>query len=174
VTNLKNGKSVVVRINDRGPFKKDRLIDMSYAAARELGMLGAGTTLVEVQALTDQASGSGPLIGEAAPDVLQKVPAHPAAAATMYVQVGAFGQAANAEDLQRQLEQRGFTNVVIRYDARDALHRVRVGPIADAREYDAVVNRVNAMQIRGARLVTERTDADRNLPATDAQGMPGG
>ena len=51
VTNLENGRSVVVRINDRGPFHDDRIIDMSYVAAGKLGMLGRGTAMVEVKAL---------------------------------------------------------------------------------------------------------------------------
>ncbi|NND58776.1 MAG: septal ring lytic transglycosylase RlpA family protein [Gammaproteobacteria bacterium] len=51
VTNLRNGSSVVVRVNDRGPFVKNRLIDLSYEAARRLDMLAAGTTLVEVEAI---------------------------------------------------------------------------------------------------------------------------
>lgn len=176
VTNLANGKSVVVRINDRGPFRKDRLIDMSYAAARDLGMLSAGTSLVEVQALRDGASGSGPMIGDAAPDVPNKAPAQPAALARMYVQVGAFGQSGNAEQLKRRLGERGFDNVVIRYDAQSqpALFRVRIGPIADAREYDAVVQRVSALQIRDPQLVVERDSPEPNLPSTDAQALPGG
>jgi rare lipoprotein A len=158
VTNLANGKSVVVRINDRGPFRKDRLIDMSYGAARDLGMLSAGTALVEVQALREDTSGSGPVIGGAAPDIPNKAPARQAEPPTMYVQVGAFGESANAEELKRRLAARGFDNVVIRYDARKApaLYRVRIGPIADASDYDAVVRRVGELQIRDPQLVVER------------------
>ncbi|WP_166360750.1 septal ring lytic transglycosylase RlpA family protein [Pseudomonas akapageensis] len=53
VTNLKNDKSVVVRINDRGPHTRGRLIDLSHAAAAQLGMLGSGTARVRVQSLSD-------------------------------------------------------------------------------------------------------------------------
>jgi rare lipoprotein A len=176
VTNLANGKSVIVRINDRGPFRKDRVIDMSYAAARDLGMLGAGTTLVEVQALPEGASGAGPLIGSAAPDLPNKAPARQKEPPRMYVQAGAFGQAANAEQLKRQLGEQGMHNVVIRYDARSqpALYRVRVGPIADAREYDAVVDRLGELQIRNPQLVVERADPALNPPARDGGAFPGG
>jgi len=52
VTNLRNGKSVILRINDRGPFVDDRVIDVSYAAAQELGLVGPGTGLVEIRALS--------------------------------------------------------------------------------------------------------------------------
>ena len=57
VTNLKNGRSVVVRINDRGPFHSDRLIDVSYAAAHRIGLLGQGSSLVEVRAVTPEQYG---------------------------------------------------------------------------------------------------------------------
>ena len=51
VTNLENGRSVIVRVNDRGPFHENRVIDLSYAAASRIGMLGKGTALVEVRAI---------------------------------------------------------------------------------------------------------------------------
>jgi hypothetical protein len=67
-------------------------------------------------------------------------------------------------------------NVVIRYDARSqpALYRVRVGPIADAREYDAVVDRLGELQIRNPQLVVERADPALNPPARDGGAFPGG
>ena len=51
VTNLRNGKAVIVRINDRGPFRGDRLIDLSYTAAYRLGIIGSGSGLVEVESI---------------------------------------------------------------------------------------------------------------------------
>jgi rare lipoprotein A len=176
VTNLRNGRSIVVRVNDRGPFAKDRLIDMSYAAARELDMLSAGTTLVEIHALPDGDSGSGPVLGEAADAVPRNAPSQRPPAGLMYVQVGAFGTLGNAEDMKRRLEQRGFANVVIRHDAgsQPALYRVRIGPIADAGEYDAVVDRVAALQVRNPRLVVEPVSPGWNQPSADGQGLPGG
>jgi rare lipoprotein A len=163
VTNLATGKSIVVRINDRGPFKKGRIIDLSYAAARELGFVTAGTALVEVEALSGPA-GAGPWVGA------------PAAPRAMYVQVGAFGQQRNAEELRRRLEQQGFANVVIRYDAggEPALWRVRIGPVADAAEYDAVANRVVRLQISEPRLVVEQAGAAPGAPAAAGPGLPGG
>ena len=164
VTSLTTGKSIVVRINDRGPFKKGRLIDLSYGAARELGFLSAGTAMVEVQALTE-AGGSGPSLSESA-----------ATTRAMYVQVGAFGERQNAEDLRHRLERQGIGNVVIRYDARSepALYRVRVGPVANAAEYDAVVSRVTRLDISEPRLVTEATGVDGNSLVPGNQGLPGG
>src|SRR5579863_7142204 len=86
VTNLRNGKSVVVRINDRGPFVANRLIDLSYTAAAKLDMLREGTTLVEVHALTP-----------GAPDELTRSAAAPPPA--LYIQAGAFADADNAQRL---------------------------------------------------------------------------
>jgi rare lipoprotein A len=167
VTNLATGKSIVVRINDRGPFKKDRLIDLSYGAARELGFLTAGTARVEVEALGDPV-GSGPEVGDAV-----------SSRGAIYVQMGAFGQRENAEQLRRALQQEGFANVVIRYDAtaRPALYRVRIGPVADAAEYDAVVSRVARLDLGEPRLVMETVEADGAAPAVggaSARGAPGG
>ncbi len=147
VTNLDTGKSIVVRINDRGPFKKGRLIDLSYGAARELGFTTAGTAMVEVQVLTEERS-------------LAAAPAAaPPRARTMYAQVGAFSQQHNAEELKRQLEKQGFGKVVIRYDAgaTSTLYRVRVGPVANAAEFDVVAAAVNRLRLGEARLVVENT-----------------
>ena len=144
VTNLATGRSIVVRINDRGPFKKGRLIDLSYAAARELGFLNAGTAMVGVETL-DEPAGAVAAAPVARPPQL------------MYVQVGAFARQQNADDLKRQLETHGLDNVVIRYDARTqpALYRVRVGPVRDATEYDDVVDRVARLDVSTPRLVVE-------------------
>ncbi len=166
VTNLASGKSIVVRVNDRGPFKQGRIIDLSYGAARELGFLTAGTAMVEVQALADaNAAGSGPVVDGGA---TRQPP-------LMFVQIGAFGQPQNALDLKRRVEQQGFSNVVIRYDVRTepALYRVRVGPVRDAAEYDAVVSRVTVLDVGAPRLVVESPDARWDTPAASGQGMPG-
>ena len=86
VTNLRNGRSVVVRINDRGPFVANRIIDLSYTAAAKLDMIRNGTTLVEVRALTP-----------GVPDVLTRSAESPPPA--LYVQAGAFADAGNAQRL---------------------------------------------------------------------------
>ena len=83
VTNLSNGRSIVVKINDRGPFVANRLIDLSYVAAAKLDMLATGTALVEVQAITTESP------------VITRVAESPPP--TLYVQVGAFAVRSNAE-----------------------------------------------------------------------------
>jgi rare lipoprotein A len=163
VTNLANGRSIVVRVNDRGPFRKDRLIDLSWAAARDLDMLGPGTAFVEVEALPDTDAAAAAAAPRPAPG-------------RIFVQVGAYADARNAEAMKQRLATQGLHNVVIRYDARraPALYHVRVGPVADAGEYDAVVQRVATLSAGRPQLVVEAVDPARNVPAGDAQGMPGG
>ncbi|MEO7385934.1 MAG: septal ring lytic transglycosylase RlpA family protein [Gammaproteobacteria bacterium] len=152
VTNLDSGRSVVVTVNDRGPFVKNRLIDLSFAAAKELGILDAGTGRVEVEAI---ATRRVPTTGTEA-----------AANERYYMQVGAFSAEENAARLKGDLESNGVNNVIIRYDdgVSPGLYRVRIGPIAGSAEYDALASRMAALSITNPRLVTEspatRTRAD--------------
>jgi len=106
VTNLENGRSVELRVNDRGPFVKERIIDLSYAAARILGMWEKGTAQVKVEGL-------GPLIEPNQPFTLQ---------------VGSFTDEANAQQLAAQLRQR-FDDVYVATveTSTQKYHRVRIG-----------------------------------------------
>jgi rare lipoprotein A len=172
VTNLDNGRSVVVTVNDRGPFVKDRLIDLSYAAANELGIVQAGTGRVEVQALAGL-SGAGPVVvkgtgsGPGAPGTSVAPTLVPAQ--QMYMQVGAFSDAGNADRLKAQLESNGLPDVVIRRDSSvsPVLYRVRIGPIADSSAYDRLASRVESLRLGNPRLVTE-------APDTVSYSRPGG
>lgn len=106
VTNLSNGRQVDVRINDRGPFVNNRIIDLSYSAAEALGVVGPGTARVRLQVV----SGSNPLEG------------------FFCVQVGAFAVQANAERLRAGLSARYSPIAIIPYDSPNGLfYRVRVG-----------------------------------------------
>jgi rare lipoprotein A len=100
VTNLKNGRSIVVRINDRGPFVANRLIDLSYSAAAKLDMLKEGTTLVEVKALTLQE-----------PDNLTRSAETPPP--SLYVQAGAFSDQHNAQRVLDRLHAGGLPGAFI-------------------------------------------------------------
>ena len=93
VTNLQNGRSVVVRINDRGPFVGNRIIDLSYTAAAKLDMLRNGTAMVEVRTVGPVSPADVTTAATAAP------PAAPVTA--LYIQAGAFADAANADRLAR-------------------------------------------------------------------------
>jgi rare lipoprotein A len=165
VTNLGNGKSVVVTVDDRGPFVKGRLIDLSYAAARELDIVQAGTAEVEVEALGG-ASGAGPVIVYSPGDKGTSAPAGGTIAPALvpvrhiYMQIGAFGNLANAERLKTHLESNGVSKVVIRYDASagKTLYRVRIGPLSGSDEYDALAARVAPLHSGNPSLVTESPD----------------
>lgn len=142
VTNLRNGRSVVVRVNDRGPFKDGRIIDVSYAAASKLGMLRAGTTFVEVRALTP---------------VQTTNPPAPPTPAPLYVQAGAFSTEANASRLLEQLRGAGLSRSFVRADQREGqtLYRVRIGPIPSVGEFDRLVARLKALGVADARLAAD-------------------
>ncbi len=142
VTNLENGKSVIVRINDRGPFHDNRLIDLSFAAAVKIGVWPKGTGLVEVRAIDP----SQPLEAQTLPPP----PPSPKAASSgpgIYLQVGAFSDVNNAERVAQQLRAANFAPVQV-VDAQingRAIRRVRVGPIASVDQADDVTSRIEGM-----------------------------
>jgi rare lipoprotein A len=143
VTNLRNGRSVVVRINDRGPFVANRLIDLSYTAAAKLDMLREGTTLVEVRALTP-----------GVPDAIARTDAAPPPA--LYVQAGAFADPQNALRLLARLQAAGLTQAFIALPPPNArLYRVRLGPIGSVGEFDELAARLAALGIPDARLALD-------------------
>jgi rare lipoprotein A len=140
VTNLSNGRSVIVRVNDRGPFKEGRIIDLSYTAAAKLDMLRSGTAFVEVRAISPSAP---PAATAAAPSAL-------------FVQAGAFSSEANAAKLVAQLRAEGIENASVRTDAVGgrALYRVRVGPIPSVADFDRTLARLKKLGIEDAHLAT--------------------
>lgn len=142
VTNLRNGRSVVVRVNDRGPFKDGRIIDLSYTAAARLDMLRDGTALVEVQALTP--GGDVPAVTAGTP-------------ASLYVQAGAFGEEANATRLVARLKAEGQPQAFVQRDQVNgrALFRVRLGPIPSVAEFDRAVAHLKRLGIGDARLAAD-------------------
>ena len=144
VTNLKNGKSVVVRINDRGPFVSNRLIDLSYSAAQKLDMLKEGTTLVEVRALTVQE-----------PDNLTRSAETPPP--SLYVQVGAFADQSNAQRVLSRLKSGGLGSAFILSppDGQPQLYRVRLGPVSSVPEFDTLAAKLKALGYPDSRLAND-------------------
>lgn len=144
VTNLSNGKSVVVRINDRGPFAKNRIIDLSYTAAAKLDMLRDGTALVEVRTLKPGADDNLRRSDETPPQ-------------TLYVQAGAFADEANAKRLVAKLQAGGVANCFVRSppDSGPKLFRVRAGPVASTVEFDNLAARLAKLGISDVRLATD-------------------
>lgn len=159
VRNLRNDKSIVVRVNDRGPFVHNRIIDLSYVAALKLDMISEGTSLVEVTAIGfDEPSGDQPSreitpLEPAAPPV--EAPA--AERSQIYAQVGAFGDRTNAEKRLRLLASSGIDDAFILEDfsLSPALLRVRIGPIADVIQYDVLVERLENVGIMDPYLIVE-------------------
>ncbi|MBT8087811.1 MAG: septal ring lytic transglycosylase RlpA family protein [Gammaproteobacteria bacterium] len=154
VRNLQNDKSVIVRVNDRGPFVHNRIIDLSYAAAMKLGMIRDGTGLVEVTAIdVDAPSGDRP--------TRQVVPAEPPPTVQksndIYVQVGAFSERGNADRRLALLAASGIENAFVYEDAstEPPLLRVRVGPVADVIQYDILVEELEGIGIMDPYLVLE-------------------
>ena len=131
VTSLDNGRSVVVRINDRGPFHASRVIDLSYTAAYKLGFVNRGSARVRVEA-----------IDGAAPDAAEAAAAQrPPRSDGIYLQVGAFSSAGNAQRLvERLAREPEFDAERARVVMAGDWHRVQVGPYAseDAAHADRV------------------------------------
>jgi rare lipoprotein A len=156
VTNLENGKTVVVRLNDRGPFVDDRLIDLSKAAALALDMTGKGTAKVRVQYVgpapatpNTTPAGLSPTVAsyttasqqvtQAAPELrspplppmsVPKAPAPQAAAAGFYLQAGAFSDLQNAYALRDRVAAAGPAAILEGQSNGQRLYRVMVGPWA--------------------------------------------
>jgi rare lipoprotein A len=121
VTNLANGRSVVVRVNDRGPFHSSRVIDLSYAAAYKLGYIQAGSAQVELESVVpgrEQAGG-------------------------VYVQIGAFTSRENAESLQARLTREAAwlqQNVQVLLSGN--LWRLHVGPYRSREDARSAADRI--------------------------------
>jgi len=156
VRNLRNGKSVVVRVNDRGPFAHNRIIDLSYAAARKLDMIRDGTSLVELEAVGFAGpSGDRPTrrtITGPPQDAGEKK-----RSGTVFVQVGAFGERNNANRRIGLLRSSGIGNAKIFEDksSQPSLYRVRIGPIRNGEQYDLIVDELEKLGIDDPYLVTE-------------------
>lgn len=144
VTSLDNGRSAIVRVNDRGPFHSDREIDLSYAAAARLGILEQGTGRVRVEAIdverwiADNGEAS-PTRGASLPReaAVASTPAapeagrdQPVAGSGVFLQVAALGSADTARQLKSRLE--GEIDRPVRVASATGLHRVQVGPLDHA------------------------------------------
>ncbi len=142
VTNLQNGRSLIVRVNDRGPFIDNRLIDLSYAAATKLGILDHGTGLVEVRAFSPDA-----------PE--EPAPQETSPATKLYIQAGAFQSLDNAERLRTQLLDKITDEIeIIKTRLNDTvLYRVRIGPVADMGDADRLTRTLTRFGVTSARIV---------------------
>ena len=179
VTNLKNNRSVIVRVNDRGPFVGGRIIDLSYTAAHRLDMIRDGTAPVEIRAVDtaepmfaertarrpaparatapDTPSVTSPDTPSVTSPVTSPSVTSPGAGGlaldARFLQTGSFAEPANAESMVRSLAAAGIRNTRIR-EARlgdRRVYRVQVGPVEGALEADDMVERLRLAGIPDAR-----------------------
>ena len=149
VTNLRNGRSIIVKINDRGPFHNNRIIDLSYVAAAKLGILEYGTGLVEVEAINPSAPQPAATRVAGKPAISRDAP--------MYLQVGAFSQRDNADRLRSRLQTAniGSIQIVEGNGSAGPLYRVRIGPLASVDEADRIANTLVSPGISATRVIVD-------------------
>lgn len=137
VTNLENGNTIDVRINDRGPFVRGRIIDLSYQAAKKMGIVGPGTAPVEVVALgmAPRGTGTQTAVKPYVPIDYEK--------GTFSIQVGSFLERENAERLREKLGKKyKNAHIMTFFDGGQSFYRVRVGrctTLSDAIRYEQIM-----------------------------------
>ena len=166
VTNLDNGRSLELRINDRGPFVDNRIIDVSFRAAQLLGFSEQGLARTRVQVLRGPA-GAVAEVGQPRPGVPDAVAPVARRAgvprlalldpppSVLYVQAGAFDSSEAANRLRRELEPLGRVTVTAIDAGNRRFHLVRVGPLASVRIADETLQLVHARGHPEARIVVE-------------------
>jgi rare lipoprotein A len=144
VTNVKNGKSVVVRINDRGPFHSNRIIDLSYAAAVRIGIANAGSGLVEVERIYETPEASAAVERTPPPSM----PVVETAVVTqepggLWLQLGAFASRDSADSFRdKMVRDLAWNNEPLQVHSREGMHRVRMGPYRNRDEAGAIADKV--------------------------------
>ena len=163
VRNLGNNREIIVRVNDRGPFAHNRIIDLSYSAALKLDMVTTGTSLVEVEAISfDAPTGDRPVRQSTPPAAPVAQPEVVTAAPSIdenriFVQVGAFGSEENAQRQLAALHAASILTAFVDEDPTTAapLYRVRIGPIRGIVQYDILVEELENLGISNPYLVNE-------------------
>ncbi|MBL7001027.1 MAG: septal ring lytic transglycosylase RlpA family protein [Gammaproteobacteria bacterium] len=150
VRNLSSGKSAVVLVNDRGPFVENRIIDLSYAAAKKLGVVGPGTAEVEIEAL-DTHKDSPRKTVRSIP--LQQQPK--LSETSVFIQLGSFGNVANAQNLLNDLNDNQEQAVVIQQvnTEKGDFYRVRLGPLLSINEANVIHARLVGKGYSNAKIV---------------------
>jgi peptidoglycan lytic transglycosylase len=169
VTNLDNGKKIIVKVNDRGPFHEDRLIDLSYSAATKLDIVAKGTGSVAIRAIspdelitTDVAQApieetTTPVIADEVQVNLENTTPEVKEPLNIYMQVGAFGSADRAEQVKTKLQQQIGDAVLVTPFLKlgEILYRVRIGPLAGLEYGDALGIRLLDLGYVGGHIVVE-------------------
>lgn len=149
VTDLDNGKKIVVRVNDRGPFADGRIIDLSYVAAKKLGIDKTGTANVEIRTIDPLQYNQPRLAKKKAPT--KGTPGQ------LYLQVGAFTDHNNATQLLTRLVNNTNENVLInrKSEGDQNLYRVRIGPLDSESEAQRLRNKLGLLGIDAPQVVVE-------------------
>jgi len=151
VTNLANHRTIIVKVNDRGPFSSNRIIDLSYVAAKKLGMLGRGTAHVKIKALNPYTyvEMAAKKINHAAPTIASTVKQHASSAAHyVYLQAGAFANRSYAVKLKNRIASRlSFPVRVANPQTNSKLYRVQIGPLRDTASANEVSQNLKSMGI---------------------------
>ncbi len=158
VTNLENGRSLVLRVNDRGPYAKDRIIDISKRGAQLLGYQTKGVTKVRVEILPEESKAlKAAMLGQTPASTVAKtsVSQYNEANATYYVQAGSFAQKDLADNLNSKLVRFGNSRVFEAYVDGAAFYRVRLGPFSYEEEAIVTLNKVRNYGIYDARIVRD-------------------
>jgi len=156
VTHLENGRSVIVKVNDRGPFHDNRIIDLSYSAAKKLGVTAKGTGAVEVTAINpDTYKNEQPY--QPRINRTSTLAAYPAKSEyKLYLQVGAFSSQMNANKLQKRLSRMFKARKIHSNFATDKnVYRVRIGPLASVADADELSVYLNNKGIPTAKIVID-------------------
>ena len=158
VTNLSTGKKIIVRVNDRGPFHDDRIIDLSYAAAAKLGALKNGTSLVEVKAIdplthVTTSLDTPPVTQNNDISLRHSIKKPPSSkGGFLFIQVGAFNSVDNANKLKYELTNQLKTPVTVKPSSHlpDPLYLVRVGPYIKMKNADSARLKLHELGYKNA------------------------
>jgi rare lipoprotein A len=151
VENLDNGKEIVVRVNDRGPFVRGRIIDLSYTGAKELGVITKGTARVRISAL-----GEAIRVEEKGKQVERFLPHKDFSKGKFYVQIGSFTLRSNAERLQKSIRKTGRSVTISPFDRTGTVfYRVQVKAGEDLNRAQEVVKTLRTMGYEGAFLAAK-------------------
>jgi rare lipoprotein A len=179
VTNLNNGRKIIVRVNDRGPFHGSRIIDLSYSAAKKLDIIGQGTGQVEVRAISAKTYANQVAKPVSVAGVKPEVPAaqaaeslpsgyhthegdiqaddHDVVGPAVYLQVGTFSSIERAESFKSQLAEQIKETVFLMplYRPQGALYRVRVGPLANVEASESMAVKLKSLGVPESHAVVE-------------------
>ena len=167
VTNKRNGRSIIVRINDRGPFHRNRIIDLSYTAATKLGIITRGTGLVEVEALDPRNYSAVPKKPKPSKRVIVDVAEPESETSTksavnekevgIFVQIGAFRQRENAQKLRAQFAALNVGKIAVHKAVLEEtpIYKVRIGPLDTVAQADKTVEKLTELGHQDYKIVFE-------------------